>query len=43
MYKVLFSKNSRQIFEKQYEEFEQALTQLGQLQKNKFQTFLQII
>jgi hypothetical protein len=39
---VFFSKNNKQIFEKVYTEFEMAITQLEQLQKNNFQTFLQI-
>lgn len=43
MYKVYFSKNNRQIFLKKYDEFAQEITQLEQLQKNKFKTFLQII
>lgn len=43
MYIVYFTKNSKQMFVKKYEAFEQALTQLEQLQKNHFKTFLQIL
>lgn len=39
MYIVYFTKNSKQMFVKKYEAFEQALTQLEQLQKNHFKTF----
>lgn len=43
IYKVQFTKNGRQIFTKQYPVIEMAITQLEELQKNNFQTILQIL
>lgn len=40
---VLFTKNGRQIFKKAYPEFEMAITQIAQLQRNNYQTLLQIL
>lgn len=40
---VLFTKNGRQIFRKKFPEFGMAITQIAQLQRNNYQTLLQIV